>query len=215
MRNFLYKSVILSFFVYICVHGISAPLEAATDGMGSKHISTGRILEFSLKNLKESLQKTEQKNDRLTFENAAIRKDIQHLEHMLKSLSLKKSELLGESPLPRHQEDQVLLTGNFNGGERERRTHELIAVFEKDIIVLREEIQLLDDQLNQDQFNAQKLLVLNKKTESRQNYFKLEKRLKVLDKSSRGPQKTIKDLEKRKSILEEKLAVLQDKAIGY
>jgi len=188
------------------VHGISAPLEAATDGMGSKHISTGRILEFSLKNLKESLQKTEQKNDRLTFENAAIRKDIQQLEHMLKNLSLKKSELLGESPLPRYQEDQVLLTGNFNGGERERRTHELIAFFEEDIIVLREEIHLLDNQLNQDQFNAQKLLILNRKTESQQNY---------LDKSSRGSQKTIKDLEKRKRILEEKLAVLQDAAIGY
>jgi len=215
MRNFLYKSAVLCFYFCICWHGISASLEAATDGMGSKHISTGRMLEFSLKSLKESLQKTEQKNDRLTFENAVIRKDIQHLKHVLKNLSLKKSELLGEPSVPHYQEDQMLLTGNFPGEERGRRTLELITIFEKDILALQEEIQLLDNRLNQDQYNSQKLLLLDKKTESRKVYSKLEKRLKILDKTSRGSQKIIKDLEKRKSVLEEKLAALQDKTIGY
>jgi len=199
----------------ICWHDISKPLEAATDGMGSKHISTGRILEFSLKNLKESLQKTEQKNDRLTFENAAIRNDIQYLKRMLKNLSFKKSELLGESPPPRYQENQMSLTEILNGGERERRTHELITFFEEDILALREEIQLLDDQLDQDRFSSQKQFLLDKTKESRKNYLEFEKRLKALDKASRGPQKTIKELEKRKNILEEKLVVLQNKAIGY
>lgn len=215
MRDFLYKSVVFCFFICICWQDISAPLEAAMDGMGSKHISTGRILEFSLKNLKGSLQKTEQKNDRLAFENAAIRKDIQYLKRMLKNLSLKKSELLGGPPMPRYQEDQALLTRILNGKERRRRTRELIAIFEEDASVLREEIQLLDNQLAQDQFNSQKRLLSDKKKESRENYSKLKKRLKVLDKTSRGPQKVIKELEKKKSILEKKLAALQNRAIGH
>lgn len=214
--NSPHKSIaILCFFMCICCYCIPISLADAADGRGSKHISTGRILEFSLKNLKQSLQKTKQKNDRLTFENAAIRNDVQYLKRILENLFLKKSELLGEPPMFPYQEDRMLFAETFDRKERERRTDELIAIFERDVFTLQEEIQLLDQQLDWDRFNAQKQLLSDKKKESQRNYSKLEKRLKALDASGRNPKKTIRELEGERSVLERKLTILQNKISGY
>ena len=216
MRNFSHKSiVVLCLFMYLCWNSISIRLVAAANEGESKHISTGRILEFSLRNLKESLQKTKQKNDRLSFENSALRKDIQYLKRMLEKLSLKKAKLLGKPPTFHYQENQMLLTEDFDAKEREGRTNELIDIFQRDVLALQEEIQLLDNQLDQGKFNSQKQLLLDKKQESRKNISKIKKRLKILDKKSRGPQRTIKELESEKSLLGQKLSILKDRAVGY
>jgi len=44
--------------MYLCWSGILIRLAGAANEGRYKHVSTGRILEFSLRNLKESLQKT-------------------------------------------------------------------------------------------------------------------------------------------------------------
>jgi len=216
MRNFSYKSiVVLCLFMYLCWNGISIRLTGAANEGESKHISTGRILEFSLRNLRESLQKTRQKNDRLSFENAALSGDIQNLKRILEKLSLKKARLLGKSSTFHYQENQMLFTEAFDAKEREGRTDELITIFERDVLLLQEEIRLLDNQLDQRKFNSQKQLLLDKKKESRANISKIEKRLKILDKKSRSPQRIIEELESEKSLLGQKLSVLNDKITGY
>jgi len=134
---------------------------------------------------------------------------------MLERLSFKKSELLGGSPAFRYQEEPVLPIETFDTKEREQRTHQLIAIFERDVLVLQEKIQLLDNKLDQDQFNSQKQLLLGKKRENQASYSRSEKRLRSLEKKGRGPQKIIQGLEKEKSALEKKLAALKSRITGY
>jgi chromosome segregation ATPase len=195
-------------------HGIFTTFVAAESEEGAKHISTGKILEFSLNNLKESLFKTKQRNDQLTFENAALRNDIQYFKRMLENLSLKKTGLSGGSSEYHYQKDQMILPA-IDLSEREGRTQELLAIFKKDVLALQKEIQLLDNQLDQGDFISQKRALMGQKEENLENISKIEKRLKYLDKNSSDSQKTIEELEREKDELERKLAILQDRAGGY
>ena len=216
MRNFLHKSTfVLCFFMCLGWNGISICTAGAMDEGESQHISTGRILEFSLRNLKDSLQKTRQKNDRLSFENTALRKDIRNLKRMLEKLSRKKDKLLGKPTTLRYQEDQIALGEAFDVKERKMRVDELVAFFERDVLALQEDIRLLDNQLDQEKFKSEKQLLIDKKRESQESISKIEKRLKILDKKSMGPQRIIEELENEKSLLAQKLSVLEDRAAGY
>lgn len=196
-------------------NGISMYTASAADEEESHHISTGRILEFSLRNLKESLQKTRQKNDRLSFENTTLRKDIRNLKRILEKLSRKKDKLIGRPSTLRYQENQIALAEVFDVKERERRVGELIAFFQRDVLALQEDIRLLDNQLDQDKFRSEKQLLLDKKKESQESISKIDRRLKILDKKSIGPQRIIGELENEKSLLGRKLSVLEDRAAGY
>ena len=212
----MYKSiVVLCFFMCLGWNGISMYTAGAADEEESQHISTGRILEFSLRNLKESLQKTRQKNDRLSFENTALRKDIRNLKRILEKLSRKKDKLIGRPSTLRYQENQIALAEVFDAKERERRVGELIAFFQRDVLALQEDIRLLDNQLDQDKFRSEKQLLLDKKKESQESISKIDRRLKILDKKSIGPQRIIGELENEKSLLGRKLSVLEDRAAGY
>ena len=216
MKNFVFKSAVALCFcmgMYWC--GSLIPLAGASGGERSKHISTGRILEFSLRNLKESLQKTKQNNDQLAFENAALSRDIQKLKRILRNLSLKKEEFMGRSSPLFEQKSKIFSTKTFDRKEREKRTHDLTLIFERDVLALQEEIQLLDSQLDQNRFNSQKQLLLGKEKEGQENISKAEKKMKSLNKKSRGPKKTIKALESAKNVLEKKLTILQERNIFY
>jgi len=216
MRNFLFGSIFgLCLLAHLCWSGVSIRLAGAENERGSKHISTGRILEFSLRNLKESLQATRQKNDRLSYENIALRKDIEDLQRMLEKLSLKKAKWPNKPSTVHFQENRMPVIEDFDVKEREVRTNELITIFERDVLALQGEIQLLDDWLDHGKFNSQKQLLLDKKKESRETISKIEKRLKILDKRGKGPQRIIEKLESEKSFLERKLSSSKDEIIGY
>ena len=216
MKNFAFKSAVTLCFcmgMYWC--GSLIPLAGASGREGSKHISIGRILEFSLRNLKESLQKTKQKNDQLVFENAALRRDIQKLKRMLRDLSLKKEELIGRSSSLFEQKNKIFFTKTSDRKEREKRIRDLTLIFERDVLALQEEIQLLDSQLDQNRFNSQKQLLLGEEKEGQEYISKAEKKVKSLNKKSRGPKKTIKTLESAKNALEKKLTILQERNTFY
>lgn len=193
---------------FVCWLGV-LPSIAAAGRERSKHISTEEILEFSLLNLKESLQKVKQKNGRLAFENAAFRDDIQYFQGVLQRLITKKAGLLGESPSFDDQKNQSQFMETVYLKGREQRTKDLIAVFGQDVSELKKEIQFLEDHLDQKQFDSEKRLLLKRKQKGLKNVSKLEKNLKVLVNRNRAPEKTIETLKNEKRVLEVKIAKLE------
>jgi hypothetical protein len=195
---------ILCFILSVSWFGV-LPSLAADGRERSQHIPTGEMLEFSLLHLKESLQEIKQKNDRLTFENTALYDDIRYLQRVLQRLVARTTELGGESPSFHDQNNQELFMETVEPRGREQRTKDLITVFKRDISDLEKEIQFLEGNLDQNSFDSEKRLLLERKQKGLNNISELEKKFKILVKRSRVPEKTIESLKNEKRALEEKI----------
>ena len=128
---------------------------------------------------------------------------------------MKKEELIGRSSSLFEQKNKIFFTKTFDRKEREKRIRDLTLIFERDVLALQEEIQLLDSQLDQNRFNSQKQLLLGEEKEGQEYISKAEKKVKSLNKKSRGPKKTIKALKNAKNTLEKKLTILQERNTFY
>jgi len=174
-----------------------------------EHIPTEKIIEFSLLNLKENLQKTIQKNEQLTFENVTLRKDINYLRRILESLAVEKSQLSGQ-PLSFYYPKGQNHTGEvIDMKDRQRRTQELINHFERDTWKLKEEIRLIENKLDKNSFDSQRKLLIKSKESNRKNLLLLEKKLKLLKNNSKGPLNTIESLKVNKRVLEQEISDLE------
>ena len=159
--------------------------------------------------LKESLQKIKQKNDRLIFENAALRDDIQYFQSTLNRLAAQKTEGTDEPPVFDGQNKQLPFMEAAGGKNREQRVKDLIAVFQRDISGLRKEIQFLDGNLDQTKFESEKRQLFEKEQEGLKSIAKLEKNLKDLTKRNTSPEKVIEMLRDHRRTLEAELARLR------
>ena len=176
-------------------YGVFVPLGTAAGEVRSEHTPAGKMLEFSLLRLKESVQKTMQKNERLSFENDMLRKGIQDLERVKEALSMKKAELSGR-PDAYYPQKEIQFSGIVDIDSRKERTQELIAIFQRDIRHVEEKIRVLDDRLSEKGFNSHKKMLLERKEKSGKNLLEAEKKLESLGKRNLGPIGQIKELKR-------------------
>ena len=188
------KSILLiCLFFSISGYGVFVPLATAAGNERFEHTPMDKMLEFSLLRLKESVQKTMQKNERLSFENDMLRKGIQDLERVKETLSMKKAELSGRPDAYRPQK-KIPFTEIVDIDSRKERTQELIAIFQRDIRYLEEKIRVLDDRLSGKGFNSHKKMLLERKEKSGKNLLEAEKKFESLGKRNLGPIGQIKEL---------------------
>ena len=172
------------------------------------HTPTDKMLEFSLLRLKESVEKTTQKNERLSFENDMLHKGIADLQRVKEALSIKMAELSNEPDAYRPPKE-TLFTGIADIDGRKERVQELITIFQRDISHLEEKIQVLDDRLNEKGPNSYRKTLLEKKEESGKNLLEAEKKLKSLEKRNFGPIKQIGELKGTQGELAREIEGLQ------
>jgi len=198
--------------LFACVSAnviLASSVLAAERGSVQRHIPVEKILEFSLSNLKESLEKTAQKNERLAFENETLRENIQDLQRKHNALIARKSELLGEPISMEETKSRVWPARDIDIQERAQRIHERIASFRRDILRLQDQNQILSDQLDKKRYQAKRGLMEEKAESGRRNLARLEKNIKVLKKRNKTPLRTIEALEKEKRSLERRINMLE------
>lgn len=162
---------------------VFTPLAIADQQKASRHMSAEEIFQFSLSRLKESVQKTLRQNDRLTFENNVLRRNISDLQREQEILTQKKAKLSGEGSVFLHtQNGAEMFRGAVDISHRARRTQELIDAFGRDILHLEENIRILEDKLDKSQFETKKKMLLARREEIRKNFDRAEKRLRHLTK---------------------------------
>jgi len=204
MKNFV---VFCLLFCVICC-GVFLPL-ATAGGRESQHTSTDKVLEFSLSSLKESMQKTMQKNDRLAFENDTLRKSIESLQQTRNILLTKRSELTGAPLSVYRPQDQTQLMGTADIEVRKQKTQELIRIFEQDIMQLERKIQDLRSLLREKQIDSDKKVWFKEKKESQKSLAKAEKTLRSLQKRNRAPLRDIEALKKEQEALIQNMRILE------
>ena len=202
-----------SFFLFcllflISCYGAFVPLATAAGNEPFGHTPMDKMLEFSLLRLKESAQKTMQKNERLSFENDVLRKGIQDLRGVKEALSMKKDALSGRPDAYRPQKE-IRFTEIVDIDGRKGRTQELIAIFQRDIKYLKEKIRVLDDHLSEEGFNSHRKMLLEKKEKSGKGLFEAEKKLKSLEKRNLGPRGQIGELKGAQNELVREIEELQ------
>ncbi|MCK5259845.1 MAG: hypothetical protein KAJ70_02165 [Candidatus Omnitrophica bacterium] len=185
-------------------------MATAADKDRSGHTPADKMLEFSLLRLKESMQKTTQKNERLSFENDMLRKGIADLQKVKETLSEKKGELSGRSDAYRPRK-KVQFTEVADMDGRKRRTRELIAIFQRDIKHFEKKIRVLEDRLSGAGFNSSKKTLLERKKRSGKALIEAEKKLGSLEKRNLRPIKQIKGLEGVQTELTREIERLQDR----
>lgn len=191
-------------------YGVFVPLTMAAVGGRSEHTPTDKMLEFSLLRLKESAQKTMQKNERLSFENDMLRKSIQDLQRVKETLSMKKAELSGRIDAYRPPE-KIRFTEIVDIDGRRKRTQELITVFQHDVKYLEEKVRILNDSLNGEGLDSYKQMLLKKKKESEKNLSESEKSLKFLKKGNQGLLQKVDQLKGEQNGLAREIEILQNK----
>jgi chromosome segregation ATPase len=203
----------LLFSVSCCLSGLA--LTAAAEEEGLQHLSTGKILEFSLSSLKESLEKISQKNERLAFENEMLRKSINDLQREKEFLTGKKDALSGGLSAPEYEKKVLQPMKIADQVARRKRTDELINVFQRDIVRLKEEIRVLEDSLSGEEFNARRRMLLEKSQESKKNLVQAEKKLKFLEQENAVPGKKIEALQKEQDDLAQEVRSLEGPFRGF
>jgi hypothetical protein len=207
MKNILLVCLILS----VGCSGALVSLATASGNNQSDHTPTDTMLEFSLLRLKESVQKTAQKNQRLSFENDMLREGIRDLEKKKKFLFAKKAELSGRSDVHRFEKD-IQFTKVLDPAGRKQRVQKLIAIFQNDIGRLEDQIQVLDGQLGGGGFHSHKRMLLERKEKSRKILLKSEKQFDSLEKKSLGAKGQIKELKELQEGLVREIEMLQNRA---
>lgn len=188
------KSILfVCFFFSMSCYGVFVPMATAASWDRSGHTPADEMLEFSLLRLKESVRKTTQKNERLSFENDMLRKGIGDLQRVKENLAKKKAELSGRPGTYRsNREFQFAEVVDMDG--RKRRTQELIAIFQKDIRNSEEKVRVLEDRLNEGGFNSRKKMLSERKERVGKDLIVAEKRLEALKKKNLGPLNQIEEL---------------------
>ena len=188
------KSILfVCFFFSMSCYGVFVPMATAASWDRSGHTPADEMLEFSLLRLKESVRKTTQKNERLSFENDMLRKGIGDLQRVKENLAKKKAELSGRPGTYRlNREFRFAEVVDMDG--RKRRTQELIAIFQKDIRNSEEKVRVLEDRLNEGGFNSRKKMLSERKERVGKDLIVAEKRLEALKKKNLGPLNQIEEL---------------------
>ena len=207
-------TVLFLLFLLSCC-AIGAPLEAATGREENQHMSTGQILEFSLSRLKESIDKTRQKNDRLAFENDMLRKSIHDLKRQKEFLAGKKAALYGGLPSSDYEKKRLQSIETGSVRNREQRTRELIDIFQRDIARLKEEVRIIEDSLEGKEFTARRQMFAQKADEGREILAQAQKKLRSLQQKNEVPEEKIKALKKEQGSLVREIENLERKLRGF
>lgn len=203
------KFLVFYLFVFIVSYAVSMPpVTAAQDGT-SQHLPAGKILEFSLSRLKESMRKTMQKNERFAFENEELRRGILDLQRTRDALAARKAGLSGE-PLPavlRPRPARFAETVDID--KRGQKTQELAAILGQEIGRLQERIRVLEEAPDEKGFEAERRMLSGKKEESRRSLSRAEKKFKSLKKKNTALLRTIEALRKKQDALKRKIRALE------
>lgn len=118
---------------------------------GSGHLSSGDMIEFSLRSLKDSCRRIFEENKRLSSEIEVYRKNIHYLQRDLESLEEKKKIILKakksvEDVREKEVEDVSLQPDSVRAA----------MLLKKDIVRLRKEINSLSEKSLKKAFDAQK-----------------------------------------------------------
>lgn len=198
----------------ISCQGVFTPIAIAAGSGYSSHTPTDKMLEFSLSRLKESVQKTTQKNERLAFENDMLRQSILDLRKLKETLLAKKAELLGV-PVAYRSRSETQFIGIVDMNAREQRTKELIDILQRDIKRLEEKIRILDDSLNEEGFHSHRKMLLERKDKSERTLREAEKQLEALKKRNMAPIGQIQALKATQNELAREAEGLQYKLNGF
>lgn len=209
MKKILFICILFSMGSY----SVFVPLARAEDYRPSAHLSADKMLEFSLQHLKESVEKTAQKNERLSYENDMLRKSIQDLQVMKETLLMKRAELSGRPNIESPQTKMQL--GALDMDFRQKRTQELIPIFQNDIQRLKEEVRIIDGSLSEEGFVSRKKMLLQEREKSSKNLSKAKKELESLEKRNRKPLKQIEELKNIQKKLAREVEGLQYKASKF
>lgn len=170
---------------------------------------TDKILEFSLSRLKESVDKTTQKNERLAFENEMLRHSIYDLQQERGFLSGKKDVLSQGLSASDYEKKRLEFIEQVQGGFRERRTYELISIFQQDIMQLRKEIHALEAGLDGEKFDARQRDLSRKAREGAKEVAWAEKKLKSLEQKNKNPKGKVRILQVAQGELVQEIEKLQ------
>jgi regulator of replication initiation timing len=209
------NTTVLMLFFSLCCCATGIPSAAAAEGGGSSHLSTGKVLEFSLSSLKESLEKILQKNERLAFENEMLRKSIYDLAQEKEYLTEKKAGLSGRLPISGLEHKKLQSLRIADRLAREQRTRELISLFQRDIVRLREEVRVLEDSLNAGEFNARRKMLLDKAQKSGKDLVQAEKKFNSMQQKNKAPANKVKALQKEQNDLVREIQGLQYQLRGF
>ena len=195
---------------------LSAPSPAAAAGEDRlQHLPTGKILEFSLSSLKESLEKINQKNERLAFENEMLRKSIHDLQREKEFLLGKKDSLSGTAS--GFERDRKILRPLKSADlmAREKRTSELIDIFQRDIERLKDEIRVLEGSLSGEGFHARQQMLFDEIRKTEKDLIRVGKKLKLLEQKNEAPKKKIEVLQKEQRDLVQEIKRLEQHRPGF
>ena len=191
------------------------PLTVTAERANSPHTPTAKILEFSLSRLMESLHKIEQKNERLTFENKALRESIHRLQKEKDILVAKKAERTGKLPNTYQSKKKERSERPVDTEERQARTQELILIFQHDIKELEDRKRVLEMTVSEQEFHDQKQTLLGREKRSAEDVLRAEKELRVLEKRNKKPLKKIEALKKEQNELADQVRELQKQVNLY
>jgi len=214
--NVIFRIDVMVFcFIWLFAFMVFAPSVIASRKNKSEHIPMEKIVEFSLLKIKGKLQEKLQNNEQLAYENATIRKDMNYLRRVLEGLAVQKSQLSGKPPSTYYSDFQDQSEKIADKNDRKRRTRVLIGHFENDNRKLGDEIRLIERKLESEEFDVKRKLFIKSRDESRQSLISLQKQIKGLDKSGRGPINAIESLQSRKAVLEQEVYDLQSSIYAY
>jgi len=187
----------------------------ARDKERPEHIPTEKVVEFTLLNLKESLDEINYENYQLEIKNSTLRKDINYLVRVLESLAVQKSQLSGQPLSFYYPKDQASPSGLIDLEDRKLRTQDLISHFEADIMKLNEQIKILDRKLDGRDHESKREILLRNKESSEANITRMEQRIKSLEKEAESPLRKIEGLKHMQAELEEELREIQESPYSY
>ena len=211
MKSFLVFCLLFSMSCW----GVLMPLTIAADENRSRHMPMDKILEFSLSRLKESIQKTAQKNDRLVFENEILRKNIVDLQQEKEDLIRNISTLSGKRSQPYLQQRELQLMETTDPEGRKQRTLELIRIFQRDIGRIKEEVQILENSLDGREYNSHKHMLLERNEVSEKSLIQAEKQLKSLEHKNRAPTEKIRSLQVKQNELVREIKALEGRLYRF
>ncbi len=194
---------------------ISASSEAATGKERIQHMPTDKILEFSLSRLKESVDKTRQKNDRLAFENDMLRKSIHDLQRQKEFLFGKRTALSGNLKSSDYEEKRLRSIETANGENRQQRTRELINIFQRDIARLKEEVRIIEDSLEGKEFSALRQMFEEKSDKGKEALKQTQKRLRSLGQKNKAPGEKVAALKEEQNSLVREIENLERRLRGF
>jgi len=171
------------------------------------YASPDKLLELSLRRLKESVENIAQKNDQLVFENDVLRASIQGLQEHLNYLRGQKEKLTG-GVAPVYLDTSLPGISAKAMDKRKQRTEALITQFERDIVELKRVLGSLESKLDEEQFKMEQKALFKQFKGSQISLNEAQKRFDRVIGKSKGMLKKISTLKEEQEVLRLKITNL-------